>query len=174
MKNNKEKKAGLRGIIIWPVIFSLILIASNVYVLFNSSKAGLFMFVFTVIYILATVAFFLIGRGRIKSQAIKYAKQFYKTQMELLDGLSLPYATLDDSGKIIWADEEFKNLIDKEVISKKISTVFPEVGDKELTSDAEELNIEVVYNNRDYRVQLKKIAEKSFFEALYLFDETRN
>lgn len=170
----KEKNdAGFRGIIIWPVIFSIILIAANVYVLVFNKQAGLFMLVFIALYMIVILVFYFTGRSRIKTQAIEYAKKYFKSQLEFLEELSIPYAVLDESSKVIWADEAFIGLVKKDPLSKKITSFFPEINDKDLSSNVEELNIDVVYENRNYRAQLKKIKEKGFFEALYLFDETK-
>ena len=55
----KEKNdAGFRGIIIWPVIFSIILIAANAYLLVFNKQAGLFMLVFIALYVAVILVFY--------------------------------------------------------------------------------------------------------------------
>ena len=173
MQKKDKNYTGFKDVIVWPVIFSIILIGSNIYMLLFNIEAGFFMLIFSVLYIVIILIFYVKGRGRIRNQAIEYAKGYFKSQLEFLEELSIPYAVLDESSKVIWADQSFCDLAKKDPLARKITSIFKEITDEQLSSESNEINIDVVYDNKFFRAQLKKLKEKKFFEAIYLFDETK-
>ncbi len=111
MKKSKNRDAGFKRIIFWPIIFSLILIASAVYMFLVNREAAVYMTVFIVLYAIAMLIFYIVGRSRIKVRAIEYAKNYCELQMHFMEELSVPYAFLDENGKILWVNKEFERLV---------------------------------------------------------------
>ena len=122
----------------------------------------------------------------IMNELISFATQYGQVQKTLLNEFAVPYALLDYNGKILWMNEAFSTLTGKNKRYRKaVSCVFPEIaGDKLPKKEEKEVNIR--YNERDYKAVMKSVSLKKLLEesglvemeshsdliALYLFDET--
>ena len=70
-------------------------------------KAGLLMSGFLVIYIFIVVVLYLRSRSQIYNEMIAFATQYGQVQRKLLKELALPYALLDEEGRVMWGNTAF-------------------------------------------------------------------
>lgn len=124
------------------------------------------------------------------NELVSFATQYGQIQKRLLRELELPHALLDDTGKVIWTNQAFENVIRQpKGYSKSIMSLFPSITRDRLPDDngVEETQYEMTYDGKDYiakfkRISLKEMAENSdmieaecyngYLIAVYLFDET--
>ena len=179
-------KGHLKFYMQWPVILSILLIVMDVLVFSVSVKAGTLVSVFLAAYILVVVFLYFHSKTMIMNELISFATQYGQVQKTLLNEFAVPYALLDYNGKILWMNEAFSTLTGKNKRYRKaVSCVFPEIaGDKLPKKEEKEVNIR--YNERDYKAVMKSVSLKKLLEesglvemeshsdliALYLFDET--
>ena len=179
-------KGHLKFYMQWPVILSILLIVMDVLVFSVSVKAGTLVSIFLAAYILVVVFLYFHSKTMIMNELISFATQYGQVQKTLLNEFAVPYALLDYNGKILWMNEAFSTLIGKNKRYRKaVSCVFPEIaGDKLPKKEEKEVNIR--YNERDYKAVMKSVSLKKLLEesglvemeshsdliALYLFDET--
>ena len=179
-------KGHLKFYMQWPVILSILLIVMDVLVFSVSVKAGTLVSIFLAAYILVVVFLYFHSKTMIMNELISFATQYGQVQKTLLNEFAVPYALLDYNGKILWMNEAFSTLTGKtKRYRKAVSCVFPEIaGDKLPKKEEKEVNIR--YNERDYKAVMKSVSLKKLLEesglvemeshsdliALYLFDET--
>ena len=179
-------KGHLKFYMQWPVILSILLIVMDVLVFSVSVKAGTLVSIFLAAYILVVVFLYFHSKTMIMNELISFATQYGQVQKTLLNEFAVPYAILDYNGKILWMNEAFSTLTGKNKRYRKaVSCVFPEIaGDKLPKKEEKEVNIR--YNERDYKAVMKSVSLKKLLEesglvemeshsdliALYLFDET--
>lgn len=187
-----NKKVKLRGAIKiymqWPLILTILIFIMNAVIFAIDKRAGGAMVIFTVIYI----AFVLILYYRIKStlmnELITFATQYGQIQKKLLVELGIPYAVLDDSGKILWMNNEFSKVVDKDrYYRKSITSIFPNITKDLLPGELEECAVNFTYEEQDYEAQMKKVSMENVLEttalmnlssdqnyiiAIYLFNKT--
>lgn len=179
-------KGHLKFYMQWPVILSILLIVMDVLVFSVSVKAGTLVSIFLAVYILVVVFLYFHSKTMIMNELISFATQYGQVQKTLLNEFAVPYALLDYNGKILWMNEAFSTLTGKNKRYRKaVSCVFPEIaGDKLPKKEEKEVNIR--YNERDYKAVMKSVSLKKLLEesglvemeshsdliALYLFDET--
>ena len=179
-------KGHLKFYMQWPVILSILLIVMDVLVFSVSVKAGTLVSIFLAAYILVVVFLYFHSKTMIMNELISFATQYGQVQKTLLNEFAVPYALLDYNGKILWMNEAFSTLTGKKKRYRKaVSCVFPEIaGDKLPKKEEKEVNIR--YNERDYKAVMKSVSLKKLLEesglvemeshsdliALYLFDET--
>lgn len=179
-------KGHLKFYMQWPVILSILLIVMDVLVFSVSVKAGTLVSIFLATYILVVVFLYFHSKTMIMNELISFATQYGQVQKTLLNEFAVPYALLDYNGKILWMNEAFSTLTGKNKRYRKaVSCVFPEIaGDKLPKKEEKEVNIR--YNERDYKAVMKSVSLKKLLEesglvemeshsdliALYLFDET--
>ena len=179
-------KGHLKFYMQWPVILSILLIVMDVLVFSVSVNAGTLVSIFLAAYILVVVFLYFHSKTMIMNELISFATQYGQVQKTLLNEFAVPYALLDYNGKILWMNEAFSTLTGKNKRYRKaVSCVFPEIaGDKLPKKEEKEVNIR--YNERDYKAVMKSVSLKKLLEesglvemeshsdliALYLFDET--
>jgi len=189
MKQQVQLKGKLRLYMQWPAIMSLLLIAMNVWIYQVDTKAGLFLSAFIVVYIIIAVFLYFYSQSFIFSDLVEFAAQYGVVQNTLLRELTIPYAILLDDGKIVWANNQFMQVLGKDYradsyLSKYISqlnrSAFPQ-------KDGQLVELQVQYEDHDYLVEMTRVSvqgfndaeqllalpeEKEYFIAIYLRDVT--
>ena len=94
-----------------------------------------------------------------KNTIIEYAVHYGTVQKELIKNFRLPYVLLDASGRIIWMNNEFSELVDKsKTYNKSITSIFSEItreGIDHAKDDNFDMHIE--YNDRKYLACLQRL-----------------
>ena len=117
-----------------------------------------------------------------------FATQYGQIQKVLLRELEIPYAMLDDGGKIVWTNEAFEKVVHKDKgYRKSITSLFPSVTRERLPGEQERSELDIVYENSNYVAKMRKISLEDmlvssdivdgenfsgYLIAFYLFDET--
>lgn len=153
-------------------------------------RAGLLLGFFTLFYFAVTLSLYFYNKPVIMNELVSFATQYGQIQKRLLRELELPHALLDDTGKVIWTNAAFENIIHQpKGYSKTITSLFPSITRDKLPDNegVEEAQYELTYDSKEYiakfkRISLKEMAENSamieaegyegYLIAVYLFDET--
>lgn len=181
-------KGKLRSCIQLLLIMGIILAVVNAGMYILSPMAGIVITVFVLLYFLLLVLMLIHSRSLILNELINFATQYGQVQRQLLRNLELPYALLDDSGKVVWTNEAFEQLVHREKGYKRsITTLFPDITREKLPVEVNETEFEMHYEEYFFMVRMKKISltdmlrnsdvvlERSlenYLVAMYLFDET--
>ena len=123
-------------------------------------------------------------------ELVTFATQYGQIQRKLLKTFHIPYALLDENGRLLWMNEAFMEVTGKEKdYHKSITTIFPQIT-KESFADEDEntiLEYHVEYEEHFYKAQLQQVSFKDMerkpeiqeieeytqhLMAVYLFDET--
>lgn len=187
---NKDKKAIGQQIDQYlriPLYLSLLLLVATVTLLCFDKKAGMTLGGVTVLYtVFAFAVYWKAGPG-ITSNLVGYIFEQGQIQKHLLKELSIPYVLVDWEGKILWANEEFHELTDKDMGNRKsISQIFPELTRDVFPRGEDRVNVMVEYKAGNYRVELKELVVNELVDehhgaagfmdntmtALYFYDET--
>lgn len=190
MKNRIKLKGRLKTYLQFSLYLGALLAAVNLCIYFLNLQAALLLTCFTVFYFAIVLALMFYNKPVIMNELISFATQYGQIQRRLLRDLALPYALLDDSGKVIWTNKEFERVIHKEKgYSKSITSIFPTITKDRLPGEdeVEETEFELDYEESNYIARLKKISLKEmainsdiieadgydgYLIAMYLFDET--
>ena len=153
-------------------------------------RAGIILTCFAIFYFAITLSLYFYNKPMIMNELVSFATEYGQIQRKLLRDLDLPYALLDDNGKVIWTNIAFENVIHQpKGYSKSITSLFPAITRDRLPDDTgvDESQYELEYEGNEYVAKFKKIplremAEHSdmieaedyngFLIAVYLFDET--
>ena len=193
MSSKVRIRSALRGYLLWPIILTGLLLCMNLSIYVLDKKAGLVMSVFVLVYFLIAITVFYLKRHKIASELVHYAMDYGQVQKLLLKELALPYAILDVEGRTQWGNDAFLEIInEKKSVRKSITNIFPEITADKLPAREKDESIHITYNQREYRVLLRKMIAPSFDEdfhwniedsvnvwssknaliAMYLYDET--
>lgn len=187
MKESVKIKGNLKIFLSLPVYVGIVMLLFNIPMYIINIRAGVVMSGFTLIYIL--VAVFLMGyiRKNIMSDMVEFATNYTQVQKRLLDEMSVPYGLIDEDGGILWINSLLKELLGRDKYHKKsVMAIFESIKKENLPEEDEIKVVHLTFNDRDYRVELRKIlidefiqnvnivdaGEKNAVIAMYMFDET--
>ena len=191
MKIKMRLKGRLRTYLRFTIYLGALLCALDVVAFFTMDIAPAVMLIaFTVIYMAVTLTLYFINKPLIMNELVSFATEYGQIQKRLLRELELPYALLDEEGRVMWTNKAFENIVHQpKGYNKSITSLFPSITlDLLPNSDTVgETDCELEYENRDYtakfrKISMKEMAEHSsmidakdydgFLTACFLFDET--
>lgn len=190
--NNKQTKSfkpsgRLNSIFLWPVGLGILLVLLDILLCLVSSVAASIVAVFIVIYAFVCAMMICYFRPRIIKEIVEFSSNYSQVQRQLLYELSIPYCLLDNKGNILWMNASMQASINrKNDLNKNISTIIPELSANVFKNFEDFKEIRVAFNDRDYRVEMKRISAdiitqgvnilakdyNSSLVAMYMFDET--
>lgn len=188
MKRKKSFKEPLKNYMCWPLMLTIPLVLLNIPLYYVNRKAGIYVSMFAVVYFIITLAIYMVYRTRIRKEVVNFATQYGTVQKKLLDEFEIPYALLEYNSKILWMNEAFSRVTEKDKkYHKSITSIFPALTRELLEKEEKERNIQIQWKDRIYRVSISRLyfnmedaeedaavseAGDQYMTSLYLFDET--
>lgn len=183
-------KSKLKPYVFLPVLMAVILMGIDVFVIYMDKSIGIVLTLLLIGFFVISVVVFLIVRPHFNQSIVEYATGYGLMQRRLLEDFEIPYALLDDSGKILWANTAFlmKTETTKEY-HKSIASLFSGITKELLAKIAEDHHLYLSEDDTFYHIYLRRVFiddtirtpeekkeaiknSESLF-ALYLFDETQ-
>lgn len=190
MKIKMKLKGRLRTYLRFTIYLGVLLGVIDVAAFFMDKTAGWMLLAFSVVYFAVTLILYFYNRPLIMNELVSFATEYGQIQRKLLREFELPYALLDEEGRVMWTNKAFEAMVQQpKGFSKSISLLFPTITEDKLPIDpATEISeCELEYEGRDYtarfhRISLKEMAEhsdvieakdyKGFLIACFFFDES--
>ena len=157
-KSNVKIKGKLRTYLYLPLLLTMLLIIINVFVYMEDTSSGVLFSGFVLLYFVIMLIAYLRNKPLLIDELINFATQYGLVQKQLLNEFEIPYALVDYNAKFLWVNEQFTEVTGKDKkYHKSVMTVFPTLT-KELLQRSEPVeSINLTYNDRYYRVALKRI-----------------
>lgn len=190
MKKYIKLKGRIKTYLQFTLYLGALLVVVNLATFLIDYRAGLLLACFTIFYFAIVLSLMFYNKPLIMNELISFATQYGQIQKRLLRDLEIPYALLDDSGKVIWANIAFEKATNREKgVNKSVTAYFPSITRDKLPGEieAEQVDYPLVHEDREYIAKFKKISLKEMAEnsdmieaggydgyliAMYLFDET--
>jgi c-di-AMP phosphodiesterase-like protein len=139
-----------------------------------------------IIYVLAIIGVMVSRHSTLSNAMMDFASSYAQMQKKMLDEFMVPYGLVDNTGRILWLNSAFAEVIGKENYRKSLSSALPELEGFEFEAGVEEQNYTFEYDGKVYRILIEKInltginldvdilmaGASSDLYAAYLFDET--
>lgn len=188
MSKKIKFKGSFNAYLTMPKVLIPLVLAINGILLVTDRTSAYIMSLFTVVYILTTTILYFRSKNALMNDLITFGTQYGQIQRKLLLDLNIPYALLDDNGKILWMNTAFANVsgYDRKY-RKSITNIFPSVTKDVLPGQMDECDVSVSYDGKDYEIEMKKIVmdnvisgvdmldietSENYIIAIYLFDRT--
>lgn len=179
-------KGTLRSYLLWPILFAVLNIACGIAVYVVDSSSGQIVLGFAAVTSLVAIGIFVSYYRRLNRSLVNFASEYAHIQRELLNDMVIPYALMDEKGRILWANKSFSSVTGEE---KNFYDIFPDVKREELEpgEDSFEICIHAEHEERKYQIDIHEVkfeggTEKMLFNrdsedgpgmyAIYLTDET--
>lgn len=190
MKKHIRLKGRIKTYLNFTIYLGVLLCVVDIAVSLVNATAGVIVAAFILLYFAVTLSLYYYNKPLIMNELISFATEYGQIQRRLLRDLEVPYALLDDSGKVIWTNIAFENMVHQpKGYNKSITSLFPTITREKLPDEleVEECQYDLTYENREYiakfkRISLKEMAEHSdmieaegyngYLIAVHLFDET--
>lgn len=190
MKKRIRLKGRIKIYLLFAIYLGVLLLVVNTFLFLVDYRAALLLGCFTLFYIVVTLMLYFYNKPVIMNELISFATQYGQIQKRLLRDLEIPYALLDDGGKVVWTNTAFETVVHQpKGYAKSITGLFPSITRDRLPggNNGDEAQYELAYEGNDYiakfrRISLKEMAENSdmikaegyegYLVAMYLFDET--
>ncbi|MCR4867539.1 MAG: DHH family phosphoesterase [Lachnospiraceae bacterium] len=190
MSKSKIRLTGqIRAYVQWPIRISILVIILVIIMFFIDMKAGMVSLVFAVIYIAFALYLYFKNSSIVLNDFISFATQYGQIQKQLLRELEIPYALLDENGRLIWTNESFENTLHiKSRTQRSIMAILPDLDKNMLPGVETENELMLTHEDREYRVCMKKVSVvdmvkdsvmvedvdyDSYLIAFFMFDETK-
>ncbi|WP_276949576.1 DHH family phosphoesterase [Acetatifactor muris] len=192
MKKRIKLKGHIKTYIQFSIYLGILLCIVEVAMLMIDTRAGLLLAGYIIFYFAITLSLYFYNKPVIMNELISFATEYGQIQRVLLRELDLPYALLDDGGRVIWTNTAFETVIHQpKGYRKSITSLFPTIT-RDRLPDAEEDGVdeaqyELEYEGNEYvakfrKISLREMAEHSdiidaegyngYLIAVYLYDET--
>lgn len=188
MKQNIKLKGRLRNYMYWPLVLTILLVLLNIPIYIINVKSGVAVTGFIFVYFIVVSISYNYNKPVLVNELITFATQYGSVQKKLLEEFEIPYALLEQEGKILWVNQQFSKITGKDNnYHKAINGIFPAITKELLLKIEEEQDVYLTMDERNYRVRLKKIHFENmipdngivsvengedYLIVLYLFDET--
>ena len=192
MKSKVKLTGSLKAYLRWPVYLSIIIIGMTISIFMVDTDAGLIMSVYTVLYLVLAFIIYFSKRSTILREIVQYSASYNSVQNKLLKQLIVPYGVLDQEGHLLWANDEFTDIIqDEKAARKSITNVFPEIYHDMFPTTEMDVVKYVSLDDKDYKVIIRSVeagvfdssdmnidsnllatSEKDSLYTIYLIDET--
>ena len=190
MKKRMKLKGRIRIYIQFCIYLGVVLCAVDEALFLLDVRSGFVLAAYIAIYFAVTLSIYFYNKPLIMNELVSFATEYGQIQRKLLRDMDLPYALLDDTGKVIWTNIAFETLIHQpKGYKKSITGLFPTITRDRLPDDSgvDEAQYELEYEGNEFVAKFKKIslaemAEHSemidaegyegYLIAVYLYDET--
>ncbi len=190
MKKHIRLKGRIKTYLNFTIYLGVLLCVVSVAASLADATAGVIVATFTLFYLAITLSLYYYNKPLIMNELISFATEYGQIQRRLLRDLEVPYVLLDDTGKVIWTNIAFENMVHQpKGYNKSITSLFPTITRDKMPDDMEldECQYNITYENREYiakfkRISLKEMAEHSdmidaqgydgYLIAVHFFDET--
>lgn len=190
MKNSVKLKGRLKTYMQYSIYLGIVLLLVNIGIFLMDVHAGFLLAAFVIFYFAIVVFLLLYNKPIIMNELISFATHYGQIQKRLLREMELPYALLDESGKIVWTNKAFEELVHKpKGYNKSITSIFSTITRDKMPGENDVMETEMAldYEEGTYTLKMKKIplremAENSdiieapdyngYLIALYMFDNT--
>ncbi len=176
----------MRFMLLWPAVIAVLLLVTCTVMYCIDVRGANILTGVTVIFVVIYIFVLVYIRPSFTHELISFASDYSQVQRQMLYDLDVPYALADSTGHVLWMNKLMQEKTGK---SKRynglVEAIFPQITVKEYPNDEDVREIRLSHDERDYRVELKRItidglSRGAYGEedgcntliSIYMFDET--
>ena len=172
MSSGERRKKKLSVFFRIPLLLGLFLAVITVLIYFIDWPVGVILTVYLGIYFIFTLYMYLNNSEILRREMIEFATNYDQIQGELLRNFDVPYALLDETGKIEWMNNAFAGAVQKDTdYRRSITTIFPSIRRESLPKDDKEIRIQVEREGSSFMAQIKKLNMSDLIPSNTMLDE---
>ena len=173
MKKRIKLKGRIKTYIQFSLYLGVLLAAVNGAIFMIDIRAGGALAMFSVFYFGVALYLYFHNRRILINELVSFATEYGQIQRKLLREMDLPYALLDDGGKVIWTNIAFEGVVHQpKGYNKSITSLFPTITKDRLPDDngVDEAQYDLEYEGSEYVAKFRKISLKDMAENSDIID----
>ena len=190
-KANIKLKGALKMYMQWPVWLTILLLCMVLSIYVVDKQAAGIMMIYTAVYLVIALILFVFKRPYIMGELVRFAADHGQVQHSFVKELDIPYGILDLDGRLVWANNELKDIVKFEKTARSsIQEVFEDLSLEQLPTVEEDVTLQIVHGRKNYRVLLRLLDMSDYRDdmpwmieegeeenvntliGMYLYDET--
>ncbi len=179
----------------FTIYLGILLLLVNVVVYLLDVRAGVILSVFCIAYFVIAIWIMMTNKRLFMRDLVDFSTEHSQVQRVLMEEFDVPYALLDESGRFVWGNGLFRQVIGKDEIgSVNIWQLLPALTKEQLPfgDQAEDVDIAFTYGEKEYRARISKlifdevlgqdiqeaidtsadVQHENFLLSVFLYDET--
>lgn len=180
--NNNENDSGvqlnghLKIYIQFPLYMAVILVIISIGCLIADMKSGAIMLVMSLVFAIMTGVLYFFNRSVVLRDLMEIATEYDSVQNKLLKELGLPYAILQEDGKIIWMNHQFEDVLGKQhVDDQQLHKFLPELTKDHFPKEENAIaEVDVVYNEKEYIAELHRMSMEKYNDGSHSLNMTES
>ncbi len=186
MSNQSKLSEKIISFIRIPLYFIPVWVILTAVCCYFDIRAGIIMAVATLCYSLITIIFYAKFKPIYTKKLVEFGAEYSQIQKQMLNDLDVPFGLLDETGRILWANNMLEEVVKGEdITNKNVISVFDKFDGSNIKFDESGRNeFMMTYSEREYKVVLKEFyldpewstkkskeeQSKADMIAFYLFD----
>ena len=160
-----DKTIRLRGRLKQYIKFTLylgiLLLLVNIAVYLLDVRAGVVLSGFVLFYFVITLWLTAVNKRIVTRELINFATEYGQVQRTMIKEFDVPYALLEENGKIVWCNDSFLDVVGSAYSrNMHIHSLFPAITkdkypDKEL---GESVDVSFAYEEKEYRARISRMV----------------
>lgn len=188
MSNKVRLKGQFRQYFRWLLYLNIFWVVITAFMFCVNFKAGLVLSIATFIFILICGGISFRYSRSIGKTLAEFGADFSQIQRQMIHELDIPYSLLDTKGNILWTNDAMNKLLKEEKVRNKyVAGLFPEIKFDELDLSEGVAEVNITFEEKEYKVVFKEfkikdgteeselaeeIEDNADFINMYVFDET--
>ena len=190
MDNTIRLKGRLKQNTTFTIYLGILLLLVNVAIYLMDVRAGVILSVFVLFYFVVTIWITATNRRIVTRELIDFATEYGQVQRVLLREFDVPYALLDEKGRIVWFNDMFEQAAGSNRLrGLPIYQLFSAITKDKLPADEMQESVDVSFGHqeKEYRARISKLyfqemlgqeldieddLEISCLYSVFLYDET--
>ena len=142
-----------------PLYMFILYFVGSIVLLFYSRRVGAISLSLACIYGLLNIYAYIKNKRRLSDEIIGFAVQYGTVQGRMLREFQIPYAILENDGRVIWMNHRFSTLTGKdEGWQKSITSIFKEITRENIErAQEDQFIIQVQYEDKIFNAHLNKM-----------------
>lgn len=144
-----------------PLYVIALFVLCDIWMLMVSVAAGIVGIIFTAVYSVVVIVLYISSRVSSEAAYANHAMENGRVQKDLIREFPIPYAILDKTGRIAWANDEFAHITNtskRKLMRLTAMQVFEGLTHEMIPGDGDEpVHADIEYDGREYRVEIKNI-----------------
>lgn len=161
MNDNKHTNTKHDIYLQMPLYVIALFVVFDVWMTTIKVAAGIAGIVVTVIYTVVTIILYVSSRVSSEASYANHAMENGRVQKDLIREFPIPYAILDKTGRIAWANDELAHITNtskRKLMRLTAMQVFDGLTHEMIPNDGDEpVHADIEYEGREYRVEIKNI-----------------
>lgn len=143
-----------------PIYMIVLFVVGDALMYFRNVTYGIVISVAIAIYSLFVLWLYRYCNKKMHQEIVDFATHYGMVQKKLLDELFVPYALMDETGKIIWMNYEFSRVTGKDRhYNKSITSIFKEITREGIDKAKDDnFSINVSYDDRLYVANMRRMS----------------